>query len=362
MPKATVKKEVGSVDKKTSTAKAKSSSLKTSGDEKKENRIKTSNNSANKNHYTKDDKEFSHKKNYENSYKEKAAEIENNIMQKMNANPTTGNSKFTKLVSVNKLMETGAHIGLPSRRWNPKMKPYIYAKKGTNHIIDLAKTMIMLNDAYNFLVEISKKGGTALIVGTKGEVIKNHVKEEAKRTSSFYINERWLGGTLTNFKTISNSIKKFNNLLVTQIQNSGEIDKYSKKERIQMKKETEKLAKFFGGIRMMKDLPSVIILTDPENEKNALSEARKLGIPVIAICNSNANPEGIDYIIPANNYSIKSIYLLIGILNDAIAEGKGLPKTFVGKKDEEIVFPEIKRRNDYVRVVNHRSNTYTPKQ
>lgn len=290
----------------------------------------------------------------ENSHKEKAAEIESNIMMRINANPTMANVKFKKLVSVNKLMETGAHIGLTSKKWNPKMKPYVYTKKGNNYIIDLMQTVILLNEAYNFLVNLTKDGGTALIVGTRGKTIKNHVKDEAKRVQSYYINERWLGGTLTNFRTISQSIKKFNNNLV--MQKYGELEKLSKKEQLEKRRETEKLAKFYGGIRIMKDLPKVIILTDPENEKNALTEAKKLNIPVIAICNSNANPDGIDYVIPANNYSIKSVYLLVGILCDAIAEGKGLPKSFVGKKDEDIVLPEIiKKRPEYRKVVYDRA-------
>ena len=285
------------------------------------------------------------------SYKDKASEIENNIMLKINANPAMANNKFRKLVSVNKLMETGAHIGLTTRKWNPKMKPYIYAKKGTNHIIDLMQTVMALSDAYNFLVNLTKNGGTALFVGTRGKIIKNHVKEESKRTQSFYINERWLGGTLTNFRTISNSIKKFNNLLV--IHKTGEVEKYLKKEQVQIKKDTEKLAKAFGGIRTMKELPKVLILTDPENEKNALKEAKKLGIPVVAICNSNADPTDIDYVIPANNYSIKSVYLLIGILSDAIAEGKGLPKSFVGKNAVEILSPEVnKQKPQYRKLVS----------
>lgn len=290
------------------------------------------------------------KKSLEATYKEKASEIESNIMLKINANPAMANNKFKKLVSVNKLMETGAHIGLTSKKWNPKMKPYVYTKKGNNYIIDLMQTVISLSKAYNFLVNLSKENGSVLIVGTRGKTIKNHVKEESRRVHAYYINERWLGGTLTNFKTISQSIKKFNNYLV--MQKYGEIEKFTKKEQILIKKETEKLAKFFGGIRTMKELPKALILTDPENEKNALSEAKKLNIPIIAICNSNANPDGIDYVIPANNYSIKSVYLLIGVLSDAIAEGKGLPKSYVGKKDDEIILPEIiKRKPEYRRVV-----------
>lgn len=305
-------------------------------------------------------------KKYQDSYKEKAAEIESNIMQKINANPAITNGKFRKLVSVNKLMETGAHIGLASKKWNPKMKPYIYAKKGNNYIIDLMQTVIMLNSAYNFLVNLSKEAssnplykeqsGPILVVGTRGKVIKNHVKEQARRTHSYYINERWLGGTLTNFKTISNSIKKFNNLVL--MHKKGDVEKFNKKERMLKKKETEKLAKFFGGIRTMKELPKAIVLTDPENEKIALIEAKKLGIPVIAICNTNANIDGIDYIIPANNYSIKSVYLLVGILCDAIAEGRNLPTQFVGKNDSDIVLPEIiKKKPEFRKVVYHNNNS-----
>lgn len=304
---------------------------------------------------------YSKKSSTESTHKEKAAEIESNIMLRINANPTMANVKFKKLVSVNKLMETGAHIGLTSKKWNPKMKPYVYTKKGNNYIIDLMQTVILLNEAYNFLVNLTKDGGTALIVGTRGKTIKTHVKEEAKRVQSYYINERWLGGTLTNFKTISQSIKKFNNNLV--MQKYGEFEKLSKKEQLEKRRETEKLAKFYGGIRVMKDLPKVIILTDPENEKNALTEAKKLNIPVIAICNSNANPDGIDYVIPANNYSIKSVYLLVGILCDAIAEGKGLPKSFVGKKDEDIVLPEIvKKKPEYRRVVYDKNTNDSAKK
>lgn len=304
---------------------------------------------------------YSKKTSTENTHKEKAAEIESNIMLRINANPTMANVKFKKLVSVNKLMETGAHIGLTSKKWNPKMKPYVYTKKGNNYIIDLMQTVILLNEAYNFLVNLTKDGGTALIVGTRGKTIKTHVKDEAKRVQSYYINERWLGGTLTNFKTISQSIKKFNNNLV--MQKYGEFEKLSKKEQLEKRRETEKLAKFYGGIRVMKDLPKVIILTDPENEKNALAEAKKLNIPVIAICNSNANPDGINYVIPANNYSIKSVYLLVGILCDAIAEGKGLPKSFVGKKDEDIILPEIiKKKPEYRRVVYDRQNNDSTKK
>lgn len=335
MPKKVAEKKVGSATKKDVAAKAESTT--------KTNKVSATNSV-----------EVSVKKGSE-SYKDKAAEIEKNIIEKINANPTVAGGKFKKVITVNKLMETGAHIGLTSKKWNPKMKPYVYTKKGNNYIIDLMQTVIALSNAYNFLANLSKEGGSTLIVGTRGKIIKNHVKEEAKRVQAFYINERWLGGTLTNFKTISKSIQTFNNLLY--MHKSGEIEKFTKKEQVLKKKETEKLAKNFGGIRTMKELPKALVLTDPENEKNALLEAKKLGIKVVAICNSNANPDGIDYVIPANNYSIKSVYLLVGVLCDAIAEGKGLPKLFVGKKDDEILLPEIvkrKQQNEFRKVVNDR--------
>lgn len=293
----------------------------------------------------------------EPSYKEKAIEIENNIMASINANPAILNKPYRKLISVNKLMETGAHIGLTSQKWNPKMKQYIYTKKGKNHIIDLLQTVICLNNAYNFIFDLVKNNSGSenspiLVVGTKGKIIKNHIKEQAKRAHCFYINERWLGGTLTNFKTITNSINKFNNLIL--MHKNGDVEKYNKKERVEIKRRTEKLAKSFSGIRTMKELPKLIILTDPKKETNAVNEAKKLGIPIIAICNTNADPNNVDYVIPANNYSIKSVYLLIGILCDAIAEAKGLPKQFVEKNDDEILLPEIiKRKVEPRKVVFH---------
>lgn len=294
------------------------------------------------------------------SFKEKVAEIENNILQKIKENPTITGKPFRKLVSVNKLMETGAHIGLTTRKWNPKMKKFIYTKKGNNHIIDLLHTVISLNVAYNFLLDLVKANSNSesspvLIVGTRGKTIKNHVKEQAKRSHAFYINERWLGGTLTNFSTITKSVAKFNNLIL--IHKNGEINKYTKKEQVELKKKTEKYAKYFSGIRTMKELPKVIILTDPEINKIAIKEARNLGIPVIAICNTNANPDLVDYVIPANNHSIKSVYLLVGLLCDAVAEAKGLPKAFAEKKDEEILLPEvIKRKPENRRQNNHSFN------
>lgn len=259
------------------------------------------------------------------------------VQNKANANSTL--KKMKPLVSAAKLIEVGAHIGLNPRKWNPKMKQYIYTKRSNNHVIDILKSLVYLNKAYLFLQEMTKNGGRALIVGTNGKMLKDVIKDEAKRGQAYYVTQRWLGGTLTNFKNISKSIKKLNDNL--QLQKTGEIEKYTKKEQIQIRKETEKLMKFYGGIRTMRKLPSALIVLDPNHDLNAIIEARKLQIPVISLANTNANPDIIDYIIPINNYSIRSIMLILGVLIDAIAEAKEEPVKYVGKPDDEIVLPEI---------------------
>lgn len=267
--------------------------------------------------------------------------IKESIEAKINAFFDTNQSAgLRKLTTATKLMEAGTHIGLQAKFQNPKMKLFVYQKKGgKNQVIDILKTLVFLNRAYNFLFDITKSGGRALLVGTHGTIIKDHIKEEAKRTKSYYINQRWLGGTLTNFKTVSNSINKLNKLISLQL--TDEISKYSKKEQVDIGKEIEKLTKFVGGIRTMRGLPQVIIVTDPITEHNAVAEARKLKIPVIAITNTNADPDNIDFIIPANTNSIKSVYLIISVLCDAIAEASGAELKVVGKKDEEIILPEV---------------------
>lgn len=178
------------------------------------------------------------------------------VQNKANANSTL--KKMKPLVSAAKLIEVGAHIGLNPRKWNPKMKQYIYTKRSNNHVIDILKSLVYLNKAYLFLQEMTKNGGRALIVGTNGKMLKDVIKDEAKRGQAYYVTQRWLGGTLTNFKNISKSIKKLNDNL--QLQKTGEIEKYTKKEQIQIRKETEKLMKFYGGIRTMRKLPSALIV------------------------------------------------------------------------------------------------------
>ena len=256
-----------------------------------------------------------------------------------------------KLVSASKLMEINANMGTWGKFWNPKMKPFIYANKSNrSYVIDLLKSMVFLDRAYKYLFELSQAGGKILIVGTRGEITKVHVKDEAKRADCFYVNQRWLGGTLTNFKTINRSIIKLNNLLMMQL--SGDIKKYSKKEQLLKIKEAEKLGKFFGGIRTMKGLPQALIVVDPVVEHNAVTEAKKLGIPVIALANTNADPTLLDYIIPCNTNSVKTVYLLLSVLVDAICAAKGQPQLVVGKKDDEIVLPEPAKKDQTKAVVS----------
>ena len=279
--------------------------------------------------------------------------IENKINAFFEANKEFG---IRKLVSVNKLMEANANIGSQAKYWNPKMKPFIYGRKsGRNYIIDLLKCMVFLDRAYKFLTDLTKEGGRVLLVGTRGEIIKNHVKEESKRAKCFYVNQRWLGGTLTNFRTINKSIIKLNNLIMIQL--SDEIKKYSKKEQLQKVKETERLGKFFGGIRTMKGLPQALIVLDPVVEHNAVVEAHKLHIPVIALANTNADPSLIDFIIPCNTSSIKTVYLMTSILCDAICEGLGEPTAVVGKNDDEIILPDLAKNVQNQEIINRTSFT-----
>ncbi len=295
-----------------------------------------------------------------NAANNNAATPADSVQNKANANSIL--KKMKQLVSASKLVESGAHIGLNPRKWNPKMSPYIYAKRSNNHVIDILKSLIYLNKAYSFIQEITKNSGRILIVGTNGKLIKDLIRDEAKRGQCYYIVQRWLGGTLTNFKNISKSIKKLNDNI--QLQKTGEIEKYTKKEQVLINKETEKLSKFYGGIRTMRKLPNAIIVLDPDHDINAVREARKLNIPVIALANTNANPDLIDYIIPINNHSIRSITLILGVLMDAICEVRNEPLKFVGKSNEEIVLPEVqnKRRfnneysNNQKAYVDHKNN------
>ena len=241
-------------------------------------------------------------------------EVQENVME------AVVHADDADVVSVKKLLEAGVHYGHQTRRWNPKMGKYIYTAKNGIYIIDLTKTKAALEEAYKKLEQIVLENGKVLIVGTKDNV-KETVQEEAERSGSFYVTNRWLGGILTNFKTIQPRIKKLKDLEAAEA--DGSWDRLSKKEAIALGKEKDKLAKNLEGIKEMRKLPNAVIVVDPMQEHNAIAEAKKLGIPVFAFCDTNADPDGIDYVIPGNDDSTKSVKLLLGVLNDAVVEAKG---------------------------------------
>jgi len=252
------------------------------------------------------------------------------------------NKEYKRIVSVSKLMEAYAHVGLPANMWNPKMAPFIYRSKANRNLtIDILKIIVFLNRAYNFLHDIAAQDGKVLFVGTHNDMVKKIVAEEATRCGSYFINQRWLGGTLTNYKTVANSINKLNRLIALVA--SENFQNRTKKEQISINKQIAKLERFIGGIKEMKGLPQVVIVTDPIAEHNAVKEARDLNIPVIAIANTNANPNLVDFIIPANTHSPRAEYLILGLLADAIVTAKGGEAKILGKTDEEIILPEVQK-------------------
>lgn len=223
------------------------------------------------------------------------------------------------IVSMKQLLESGVHFGHQTRRWNPKMKPYIFAERNGIYIVDLQKTVKGLEKAYDFLREVSKGGGSVLFVGTKRQA-QETIAEEAQRCGQFYINQRWLGGLLTNFQTIARRVRYM--IRLQEMEESGEFERYSKKEAIKLRKERAKLEKYLSGIRDMKDIPDALYLVDPRREEIAVKEAHKLGIPVIAIVDTNCDPELINFPIPGNDDAIRAIKLITSLMADAIIEGR----------------------------------------
>lgn len=224
------------------------------------------------------------------------------------------------IVSMRKLLENGVQFGHQTRRWNPKCKPFIYTAKNGIYIIDLNKTLSQIEVSYNKMKEIVEKGGKVLFVGTKKQA-QQIIIDEALRSGSFYINQRWLGGILTNFRTIQKRIKRL--IEIEEMEASGTINLYPKKEIAGLLKEKERLNNFLGGIKEMKKLPDAVVVVDPTEEHNAVREARKLRIPVFGLVDTNCDPAVVDYPIPANDDAIKSIKLNISLLADAIVETKG---------------------------------------
>ena len=224
------------------------------------------------------------------------------------------------IVSMNYLLEAGVHFGHQKRRWNPKMKPYIYTTRDDIYIIDLQKTSAKITEAYNAMKEIAENGGKFLFVGTKKQA-QEAVEEAAVRTEQYFVNERWLGGTLTNFKTIRSRVRRMEE--IEKMEENGTFDLLPKKEVIGIKKEYAKLNRNLRGIRDMRKMPQAMVIIDPRKEEIAIKEARILGIPVFGIVDTNCDPDMVDYVIPANDDAVRSVKLIIGALANSIAEVNG---------------------------------------
>lgn len=223
------------------------------------------------------------------------------------------------VISMKQLLEAGVHFGHQTRRWNPKMKKYIFTERNGIYIIDLQKTVKKVEEAYNWMKELAANGGTVLFVGTKKQA-QDSVKEEAIRSGMYYVNQRWLGGTLTNFETIQKRIARLKD--IERMAEDGTFDVLPKKEVVQLKKEQDRLEKFLGGIKDMKVLPDALFIIDPRKERIAVAEAHKLNIPIVGIVDTNCDPDEIDVVIPANDDAIRAVKLLTGKMADAILEAK----------------------------------------
>ncbi len=223
------------------------------------------------------------------------------------------------VISMKQLLEAGVHFGHQTRRWNPKMAEYIFTERNGIYIIDLQKTVKKVEEAYNFVREVTEQGGEILFVGTKKQA-QESIKEEAERVGMYFVNARWLGGMLTNFTTIKKRIQRMDQL--KKMAEDGTFDQLPKKEVVNLTIEAEKLEKNLGGIKDMKKLPAAIFIVDPKKEHNAVAEARKLNIPIIAIVDTNCDPDEIDYVIPGNDDAIRAVKLITSTMANAILEGK----------------------------------------
>jgi len=241
------------------------------------------------------------------------------IKDDINGGKTKGGVKDMAVISMKQLLEAGVHFGHQTRRWNPKMERYIFTERNGIYIIDLQKTVKKVEEAYDFIKEVAASGQSILFVGTKKQA-QDSVKEEAERSGTFYINQRWLGGTLTNFATIQKRIERLKQL--ETMEEDGTFEVLPKKEVIILRKEKERLEKFLGGIKEMNELPGALFVIDPRKERIAVSEARKLGIPIVAIVDTNCDPDEVDYVIPGNDDAIRAVKLLTEKMADAYIEGK----------------------------------------
>jgi len=223
------------------------------------------------------------------------------------------------VISMKQLLEAGVHFGHQTRRWNPKMAEYIFTERNGIYIINLQKTVKKIVEAYDFVKEVAERGESILFVGTKKQA-QDSIKEEAERVGMYFVNARWLGGMLTNFKTIQKRIERLNQL--KKMEEDGTFDLLTKKEATKLKLEIEKLEKYLGGIKEMKKLPGALFVVDPRKEKIAVAEAKKLGIPVVAIVDTNCDPDEVDYVIPGNDDAIRAVKLIASTIANAIIEGR----------------------------------------
>ncbi len=261
---------------------------------------------------------------------------------------------MSTVVSMKQLLEAGVHFGHQTRRWNPKMAPYIFTERNGIYIIDLQKTVKKIEEAYDFVRELSANGGTVLFVGTKKQA-QDSIREEAERVGMYYVNARWLGGMITNFTTIRRRVDRLANL--RKMQEDGTFDLLPKKEVIKLNLEIEKLEKFLGGIKDMKKLPSALFIVDPRKEHIALAEAKKLGIPVIAIVDTNCDPDAVDYVIPGNDDAIRAVKLISEIIGNAVLEGRqgtsmaeAAPEESVAQGEAKEAVPFVMAEEDKVKV------------
>jgi small subunit ribosomal protein S2 len=249
------------------------------------------------------------------------------------------------VVSKKLLLEAGVHFGHNTRRWNPKMKEYIYEERNGIYIIDLTKTEQLLDDAYKALFTIAQNGGKVLFVGTRKQT-QDVIKEEAIRAGQYYVDQRWLGGTLTNFKTIKKSIAKL--YKIEAMEEDGTFDVLPKKEVALLKKDKEKLQKYFSGIKEMKAAPAAMVVVDPKTEHNAIAEARRLNIPVFGLVDTNCDPDDVDYVIPANDDAIRSVKLIVATLANAVVEANGGTPIEIVFTDEPVAEePKPRRDRDF---------------
>lgn len=250
-------------------------------------------------------------------------------------------------VTMRELLEGGVHFGHQTKRWNPKMKPYIFGARNGIYIIDLQKTVKLFKDAYDFIENVTASGKSVLFVGTKKQA-SEAIYEEANRAEMFYVQHRWLGGMLTNFQTIKESIKRLNHL--NDIENDGTIDNYTKKEALKLGKERIKMDSVIGGIRTMNALPGAIFVIDPKKEAIAVREGKRLGIPIVALVDTNCDPDDVDYVIPGNDDAIRSVRLITAKIADACIEGSARlaeKKAAESDKGEEKAFAKS-RKNEKV--------------